>query len=209
MALAAGAGSRLQPLTLLRPKALCPVAGRPLVDLALDRLAAVTGNGTDRLAVNAHHHAGQVAAHCRSRATVSVEPVAALGTAGALGALREWIGGRDVLLTNADAYLPAGLSGLMSCWDGERCRLLCVPAPGRGDFGDLRYVGACLLPWRAVRDLRPSPPGSTSRSGGTPSGAARSTSSSRRMTGVRRWRSTAGRCRTTCGPSCTPRAAGR
>ena len=90
---------------------------------------------------------------------MSVEPGVALGTAGALGALREWIDGRDVLLTNADAYLPAGLSGLLPGWDGERCRLLCVPTPGSGDFGDLRYIGAGLLPWRAVRDLRPEPAG--------------------------------------------------
>ena len=157
--LAAGAGTRLHPLTLLRPKALCPVGGRPLVDLALDRLAPATGAGTDRLAVNAHHHAEQVVAHCRGRATVSVERGQALGTAGALGALREWIAGRDVLLTNADAYLPDGLAGLVPGWDGERCRLLCVPDAERGDFGDLRYVGACLLPWRAVRDLRPEPSG--------------------------------------------------
>ncbi|MGN6693052.1 MAG: sugar phosphate nucleotidyltransferase, partial [Aquihabitans sp.] len=36
--LAAGAGTRLRPLTIERPKALCPVADVPLVDLALDRL---------------------------------------------------------------------------------------------------------------------------------------------------------------------------
>ena len=61
--LAAGAGTRLRPLTDLRPKALCPVGGRPLVDLALDRLAAeVGGLGPQWLAVNAHHHAARGAA---------------------------------------------------------------------------------------------------------------------------------------------------
>jgi hypothetical protein len=40
VALAAGLGTRLRPLTYLRPKALCPVGGVPLVDLALDRLSA-------------------------------------------------------------------------------------------------------------------------------------------------------------------------
>jgi len=68
-----------------------------------------------------------------------------------------------VLLTNADAYLPGGLPGFGDGWDGERCRLLCVPGTGRGDFthpdGPVRYVGACLLPWRLVRDLRPEPTG--------------------------------------------------
>ena len=39
--LAAGAGTRLRPLTLVRPKPLCPVGDRPLVDHALDRVATV------------------------------------------------------------------------------------------------------------------------------------------------------------------------
>ena len=34
--LAAGAGTRLAPLTSVRPKALCPVGDRPLLDAALD-----------------------------------------------------------------------------------------------------------------------------------------------------------------------------
>jgi NDP-sugar pyrophosphorylase family protein len=168
--LAAGAGTRLRPLTDLRPKALCPVGGVPLLDHALDRVASLTGPGCDRLAVNAHHHADQVVAHVAGRAHVSVEHPEALGTAGALGALRGWLGERDVLLTNADAYLPAGLrltggTPFTAGWDGERCRLACAPAgTGRVDFTladgtGVRYVGACLLPWRAVRELRAMPSG--------------------------------------------------
>ena len=157
--LAAGAGTRLRPLTELRPKALCPVGGRPLLDLALDRLAPLVGTGPDRLAVNAHHHAAQVVAHVGGRATTSVEHPEALGTAGALGLLRPSLDGRAVVVTNADAYLPGGLPGLLDGWDGERCRLLCHRVEGRGDFGDLRYVGACVLPWAAVERLGPEPSG--------------------------------------------------
>ncbi len=43
---AAGMGTRLRPLTADRPKALVPVAGRPLVEYAFDRLLAA---GADRL----------------------------------------------------------------------------------------------------------------------------------------------------------------
>ena len=175
--LAAGAGTRLAPLTSLRPKALCPVGGVALLDLALDRLrGTLAGDGPDQLAVNAHHHAGQVLAHVGDRAHVGVEQPRALGTAGALGALRDWIGGRAVLLTNADAYLPGGLdlpAGLdlpggrpfTDGWDGERCRLAVVPAGGaRADFRlpdgtGVRYVGGALLPWRLVRDLAATPSG--------------------------------------------------
>ena len=163
--LAAGAGTRLRPLTDLRPKALCPVGGVPLLDLALGRLAATAGTGEARVAVNAHHHADQVTAHVDGAARLSVEQPEALGTAGALGALRDWLAGRDVLVTNADAYLPGWAPGFEDGWDGERCRLACVPAgAGRPDFRtpggqDVRYVGACLLPWRLVADLEPVPSG--------------------------------------------------
>jgi hypothetical protein len=171
--LAAGAGTRLRPLTLLRPKALCPVGGVPLLGLALDRLEPLTGTGPDALAVNAHHGVEQLAGFAASRpggVRLSVERHRALGTAGALGLLADWVGGRDVLLTNADAYLPDGLGAFADGWDGERCRLLCAPVAGPGDFPGLRatgladavglrYVGACLLPGRLVAGLAAEPSG--------------------------------------------------
>lgn len=170
VALAAGLGTRLRPLTELRPKALCPVGGVPLVDHALRRLADQlvaegSTSGPELLAVNAHHHADQVVEHVGDRAHVSVEQPQPLGTAGALGHLHAWLDGRDVLLTNADAYLPDGLEELMAGWDGERVRLLVrrVPPDERGDFdapdGPVRYVGACLLPWATVSELPAAPSG--------------------------------------------------
>jgi MurNAc alpha-1-phosphate uridylyltransferase len=164
--LAAGAGTRLRPLTDLRPKALCPVGTVPLLDLALDRLVPLAGEGPDALAVNAHAFATMVRDHVGDRAHVSVETGEALGTAGGLGLLLPWIDGRDVAVTNSDAYLPGGLRGLADAaggWDGVRSRLLCAPVDGPGDFPDvrpgLRYVGACLLSWTAVRGLAPEPTG--------------------------------------------------
>jgi NDP-sugar pyrophosphorylase family protein len=154
--LAAGAGSRLAPLTRLRPKALCPVGARPLVDHAIDRLAPLVGE----VAVNVHHGRGQMLDHLAGRAVeVSLEDAVALGTAGALGQLRPWIDGRAVLLTNADAWLPADLSVLIDGWDGERMRLLAVEVGPAGDFGTRRYCGATLLPWAAVEGLAAEPSG--------------------------------------------------
>jgi MurNAc alpha-1-phosphate uridylyltransferase len=166
VALAAGAGTRLRPLTDLRAKALCPVGTVPLLDLALRRLVPLAGEGRDTLAVNAHAFASAVGDHVGMRAHVSVEPGEALGTAGGLGLLRPWIDGRDVAVTNTDVYLPGGLRGLPDAaggWDGARSRLLCSPVDGPGDFPGvrpgLRYVGACLLPWTAVRELAAEPTG--------------------------------------------------
>jgi N-acetyl-alpha-D-muramate 1-phosphate uridylyltransferase len=167
IALAAGSGTRLRPLTDLRPKALCPVGGRPLVELALGRLGPLTGLGSANLAVNAHHHAGQLLAHFgdgQHRVHLQPEIGHALGTAGAVAALRPWLDGRPAVVTNADSYLPGGLAGFLDGWDGERCRLLCTPTTGGGDFTGadgvgLRYVGACLLPWRRIEELPVTPCG--------------------------------------------------
>jgi MurNAc alpha-1-phosphate uridylyltransferase len=157
--LAAGRGVRLRPLTDLTPKALCPIANQPLVDLALDRLKPHVGAGPEHLAVNAHYRAAAIRAHLAGRAHVSEEQPDALGTAGALGALRPWLDGRGVLVTNADAYLPDGLAELVDGWDGVRMRLLCKETGGLSDFGTLNYVGACLLPWSAVTTLDAEPAG--------------------------------------------------
>lgn len=158
--LAAGAGKRLRPLTSVRPKPLCTVGGRTLLDSALARVTPYAG----RVAVNVHHHPALMTAALAGRDIhVSHEAPAALGTAGALGRLRGWVDGRSVLLTNADAwYPPAGdrvVADLVAGWDGELPRLLCVASPGRRDFGDLQYVGTALLPWWSVRDLEPTPAG--------------------------------------------------
>ena len=155
--LAAGIGSRLKPLTDLRPKALCPVANVALVDWALARVEAVV----PRVAVNVHHHREQMEAHLAARGVhISVEEPAPLGTAGALGRLREWIDGCPVLVTNADAWMDCELASFLGGWDGARSRLMCVRDASRADFdGGLRYAGTCLLPWSIVADLRDEPSG--------------------------------------------------
>lgn len=154
--LAAGLGTRLRPLSDLLPKALCPVANRPLLDWAL---AAVTRYADD-VAVNVHAGRDQMEAHLADRGVhLSVEHGAPLGTAGGVANLRGWLGDRDVMVANADAWRSGTLDTLVDGWDGERARLLCVRDPARGDFGALRYAGACLMPWSAVRGLRPVPSG--------------------------------------------------
>jgi NDP-sugar pyrophosphorylase family protein len=160
LVLAAGAGRRLAPLTAEVPKALCPVNGTALVDLALDRVAPHVG-GLGAVAVNLHHGAELLDAHLALGVHRSFEEPEALGTAGAIGALRPWIGGRDLLVANADAWLPASLDldAFVADWDGRRTRLLGVEDPARGDFGPLRYCGVALIPAATVARLRPVPSG--------------------------------------------------
>jgi len=159
--LAAGAGTRLRPLTELRPKALCPVGNVPLLDHALARLATLGLAGPEHVAVNAHHHAEQIAAAVVGRARLSVEQPEALGTAGAVAALEAWVAGRDVLIVNADAYLAGPLPGdFVAGWSGDHPRLLVVDAGDRRrDFDRWRFAGVSLLPAAAAARLRPEPTG--------------------------------------------------
>jgi NDP-sugar pyrophosphorylase family protein len=160
--LAAGEGRRLRPLTLVVPKALCPIGNVPLLDRALERLGALGFDGPGRTAVNACYLADRVVAHVGDRAHLSVEVGEPLGTAGGLANLRDWIDGRDVLVFNADAYLvdparPPGrdVAGLLDGWGHDDVRMLGVPAGDRAaEFGRYRFAGASLLPWSAVADLK-------------------------------------------------------
>jgi NDP-sugar pyrophosphorylase family protein len=84
----------------------------------------------------------------------------ALGTAGAIAALRDWIDGRAVLVCNVDAYLADGdTTALTADWSGERPRLLVVNDPTRPDFDDWRFAGMSLLPAATAAGLRPVPSG--------------------------------------------------
>ena len=59
MVMAAGLGKRMRPLTATQPKPLVRVAGKALLDHALDHIAAA---GVTRAVVNVHYLAEQVEA---------------------------------------------------------------------------------------------------------------------------------------------------
>jgi NDP-sugar pyrophosphorylase family protein len=150
--LAAGGGSRLAPLTRQRPKALCPVGGTPLVDIAEGRVRAVT----DAVAVNVHHGREALLAHLGDRVHVSLEDPVPLGTAGAVGALRDWLDGRSAVIVNADGWCEGGLDTLLDGWDGERVRIL---VPGGGPLGPRSMIAGSLLPWALAREIAAHPAG--------------------------------------------------
>lgn len=151
--LAAGAGTRLRPLTTLRPKPLCPVGNVALLDLALARVRPAV----DEVAVNTHHGRDQIEAHLAdAEVHLSVERDEALGTAGALGHLRGWLDGRAALVVNADAWSPGSLDGFVAAWDGERIRLLLV---GEDELTPSSSVAAALMPWSELAGLAAAPSG--------------------------------------------------
>jgi MurNAc alpha-1-phosphate uridylyltransferase len=85
MILAAGLGKRMRPLTARQPKPLVRVAGKALIDHALDRLRDA---GVARAVVNVHYLADALEAHVLARAapkvTVSDERGQLLETGGGM-----------------------------------------------------------------------------------------------------------------------------
>ncbi|MCZ8136864.1 MAG: nucleotidyltransferase family protein [Porphyrobacter sp.] len=85
MVLAAGLGKRMRPLTATQPKPMVRVAGKPLIDHALDRLADA---GVARAVVNVHYLADALEAHVTARkvpkVTVSDERDLLLETGGGM-----------------------------------------------------------------------------------------------------------------------------
>lgn len=148
MVLAAGLGTRMRPLTLHTPKPLLAVAGRSLLDRALDRLAAA---GVGQVAVNGHWLAARVEAACRERRHPRLvylhEPMLLETGGGIANALKRGaIGPGPFFAINGDSFWLDGptpaLHRLARAFDPRAMDvlLLLLPAPqvhsyqGRGDF---------------------------------------------------------------------------
>jgi MurNAc alpha-1-phosphate uridylyltransferase len=104
MVMAAGLGKRMRPLTASRPKPLVKVAGKALIDHALDRLAA---SGVTRAVVNVHYLAGSLEAHLQRNAhgldiAISDERDKLLETGGGLIKALPLLGEDPVLAVNSD-----------------------------------------------------------------------------------------------------------
>ncbi len=101
--LAAGRGTRLRPVTDRLPKPLFPVAGRPLLDHHIDRLADA---GCEAVAVNTHHLHDRISAHVASRRypipVHLVHEPRILGTGGAIRNAADLMGHEPFLVVNAD-----------------------------------------------------------------------------------------------------------
>lgn len=69
MVLAAGLGTRMRPITDTIPKPLVKIAGKPMIDYALDSLVEA---GAETIVVNVHHHAEQMIAHLENRTDAEI-----------------------------------------------------------------------------------------------------------------------------------------
>ncbi|MDE1917387.1 MAG: nucleotidyltransferase family protein [Sphingomonadales bacterium] len=182
MVLAAGIGKRMRPLTALRPKPMVKVAGKTLIDHALDRLKDA---GIARAVVNVHYLADPLQAHLSHRKApqivISDERDALLETGGGMvRADRAGLLPETFFALNSDNIWLDGpcnvFDELSLAWDDGRmdALLLLVRHPdaynyqGQGDFhldpigrisrrrhgrvAPYIYTGIQLLSRRLLRD---------------------------------------------------------
>jgi len=147
MVLAAGLGTRMRPLTATRPKPLVRVAGKALIDHALDQIEAA---GVGNAVVNVHYMADAVEAHLDKRKrgpsiAISNERAQLLETGGgmvhALASLPDpffaansdniWLDGpRDAFCELSAAWDPVRMDALLLLVPHARA----LNYKGKGDF---------------------------------------------------------------------------
>jgi MurNAc alpha-1-phosphate uridylyltransferase len=131
-------------LTLARPKPLVIVAGKPMLDHVLDRLAAA---GVVRAVINVHYLADQIIAHLALRtcpaAIISDERDAILGTGGGVVRALPLLGAQPFYHLNSDTLWIDGarpnLTRLAENFDAAHMDALLLLAPTATSIG---YDGA-------------------------------------------------------------------
>jgi N-acetyl-alpha-D-muramate 1-phosphate uridylyltransferase len=173
MIFAAGFGTRMGVLTAHQPKPLVRVAGRALIDHALDIAAHA---GVTDVVMNLHYRGDQLEAHLKDRAIrFAWERDTILETGGGLRAALPLLHGNPVLTLNPDVVWTGAnpLTSLMGAWNDAEMDALLMLLPmqaaqkSRGDFAlgpegridrghgyeNHVYVGAQLLRTDRLSDM--------------------------------------------------------
>ena len=185
MVMAAGLGKRMRPLTSTRPKPMVKVAGKPLIDHALDRLVEA---GIAKAVVNVHYLPDSLEAHVLARSAptclISDEREQLLETGGGMVKASPLLPDPFFCLNSDNLWLEGPedcfhqLSGL---WDAHRMDALLLMVPhtgahnyrGEGDFhldplgkvsrrsrgrvAPFIYTGIQLVSQRLLRDAPEGP----------------------------------------------------
>src|SRR6202166_1329126 len=140
MILAAGLGLRMRPLTDHMPKPLVRVAGRALLDHALDKLGYA---GVGEAVVNVHYLPDQIIEHVagrtRPRVIISDERDQVLGTGGGVVKALPLLGDAPFFHVNSDTMwidgVRSNLARLAETFDPDRMDILLLMAPTTSSIG--------------------------------------------------------------------------
>lgn len=150
MVLAAGLGTRMGAISDTVPKPLVPVAGKPLIAHALERLER---NGVAEIVVNTHHLAAQIETFLATHMDWPGAPEIRISreeerleTGGGVRRALPWLGDDAFYVLNSDVVIveqgtPA-LARLAEAWNGQAMDALLLLCPlartagyeGAGDF---------------------------------------------------------------------------
>jgi MurNAc alpha-1-phosphate uridylyltransferase len=156
MVLAAGLGVRMRPLTDRMPKPLVPVAGSPLLDHVLDKLADA---GVSEAIVNVHYLPDQIIDHVAKRShpkvIISDERDIVLGTGGGVVKALPLLGDAPFYHLNADTMWIDGvrpnLARLAEAFDPTRMDILLLMAPTASSIGYSGSGDYAMTPDGALR----------------------------------------------------------
>ena len=117
--LAAGFGSRMQPITDLIPKPMIPFMGKPLIEHAIKKIRDA---GIEKIAVNGHHLFPVLKEYLSKNHKdiyLSYEP-SILGTGGAIYPLKDFLDGDDLLIFNSDVLCNIDLKKFIADYQKRR-----------------------------------------------------------------------------------------
>jgi glucose-1-phosphate thymidylyltransferase len=146
--LAGGTGSRLHPLTATTNKHLLPIAGRPMIEWAIEAL--VRANVTELIVVSGPEHMDAFRALLDDGTHLGVEHLEFAiqdrpgGIAEALGITKAFADGSPIVLMLADNLLEGSLLDMVEAFEKEPhgARLLLTPMD---DVSHLRHLGVPML----------------------------------------------------------------
>jgi len=133
MLLAAGYGTRLKPLTDRMPKPLVPVAGKPMIEYALDKLRAY---GIQEIIINVSHLKEQLTAYLSASHDLTIkisEEAEPLETGGGLKKALPLLGSDPFFTINSDILWTdeqeSALDRLTRYWDDAKMDVLLLTQP--------------------------------------------------------------------------------
>jgi len=139
MLLAAGYGARLKPLTEHTPKPLVPVAGRPMIEYALDKLRR---HGVQEVVINISYLKEQLQAHlagCQDFRVTLSEETEPLETGGGLKQAEPYFGEGPLFAINSDILWSdigaTALDRLSEHWDDGAMDFLLLAQPKASAVG--------------------------------------------------------------------------
>ena len=131
MVLAAGQGTRLRPITDKKPKALVPVAGRPMIEYALLLLRHY---GIREIVINLHHFGEQIEAHLGDGKRLGLElsyseEAELLDTGGGLLKAKPFLQDGSFVVINTDALIDLDLAQVLAFHHNSKASATLVLRP--------------------------------------------------------------------------------